>query len=101
MADTITNAIDFFDKINEEKEVTIKFIKKDKTVRIMKCTLDFETIPRSQHPKDLNMRKILNDMNVHKLLRVYDLEKRDWRSVPFDRVQWLETPDTMYNIIPK
>lgn len=89
--DVITSATAFFSKVKEEDRVTIKFVKKDGTERTMKCTLNFKHVPLSKRPKDVNVAKILTRLNKHGIINVYDLEKQDWRSVPFKQVQWLET----------
>ena len=90
--ETIKKAVDFLVKVRGEDEVWVKFIKKDGTTRIMNCTLDFKKIPDSQHPKDVDIIKIINLIKDHNIMHAYDLEKRDWRSVPIDRVEYLETP---------
>jgi len=87
----IRSALDFFTKIKENDKVTIKFVKKDGTERIMKCTLNFDYVPLSDKPKDVNMAKILKLISKNGIIHVYDLEKKGWRSVPFDKVEWLET----------
>jgi len=92
VADVITSAIEFLDKIKVEKMVIVKFIKKDGTDRTMHCTLDFSKIPKDKHPKGIDLPKILKLINNSHILKVYDLEKNDWRSVPFDRVDYLVTP---------
>lgn len=92
MADNvIQSAIDFLKKVKSEDFVTIRFQKKDGTMRVMKCTLKFDTIPDSDKPKSLDLPEILKliDKNI---LHVYDIEKKAWRSVLFDKVQWLDTP---------
>jgi hypothetical protein len=91
MADLINNAIDFLKKIRSEKQVTIRFIKKDNSVRMMKCTLQFDLIPKPKRPKKIDLPAILN-LIKQDILHVFDLEKKEWRSVPFDRVEYLETP---------
>jgi len=90
--DVIDNAVDFLEKIRKEDEVTIKFIKKNGDERVMKCTLNFDKIPSRHKPKDVSIANIMKNIRIHKLVNVYDLEKNDWRSVPFDRAEWLETP---------
>ncbi len=87
----IRSAMDFYTKIKEQDKVTIKFIKKDQTERIMKCTLNFNYVPVSDKPKDVNMAKILRLIVKNGIINVYDLEKKAWRSVPFNTVEWLET----------
>jgi hypothetical protein len=94
----IKNAIEFLERIRSEDEVTIKFRKKNNEERIMRCTLNFAKIPEEKHPKDVNLAKILKLLDQHKIVHVYDLDKRDWRSVPFDRAQWLETTEKKYSI---
>lgn len=97
----ISSAIEFWDKIYNAGEAKIKFTKKtDGTIRIMKCTLDFTKIPKNQHPKNVNMSKILTLMQKSGLIHVYDLEKKDWRSVPFNNVDWLEIDKKRYKIRP-
>lgn len=100
MADTITNAIDFLEKIKSEKVVTIKFIKQDGTIRIMRCTLDFTLIPDEKKPKTFDFVRILKEMKNSGILRIFDVEKEEWRSVKFQSVEWLETSTKIYNISP-
>ena len=113
----IDNAIEFWEIIRKEGIVTVMFEKKseinkaigarygefekksDCSTRIMKCTLDFTKIPKKDHPsKNINIPKILKLMQRSKIIHVYDLEKKGWRSVPFDKVEYLKTPDKMYKI---
>jgi hypothetical protein len=91
--DIIDDAIEFWTKIRSEDEVTLKFKKKDDTIRIMKCTLNFSRIPVADRPKDVNIPKILKLVKDHNIIHVFDLEKQEWRSVPFDRCEWLQTPE--------
>lgn len=98
--DIIRNAIDFWRKIYDEGVVTIKFVKKDGTIRIMKATLDFAHIPKNKQPKKVDMSKIVKLMQNSGIIHVYDLEKKDWRSVPFDRVDWMESKTQRYKIRP-
>jgi hypothetical protein len=98
--DIIRSAIEFWQKIYNEGVSKIKFVKKDGTIRIMKCTLDFEKIPSSKYPKNVDMTKILKRMQKNGIINVFDLEKNDWRSVPFNQVDWLETEKNRYKIRP-
>ena len=94
MADNvIDNAIEFLNKLRGGGIVTIKFQKQDGSIRVMRCTLDFDEIPIQDRPKDVNLPKILHLLNSKKIVHVYDVEKKGWRSVPFDRSEWIETPD--------
>jgi len=94
--DVIVSAVQFWKKVYDEKEVIIRFVKQDKSVRIMKCTLDFEKIPKKDHPKSVNIQRILQLIQKNKIMHVYDLNKHAWRSVPFDRVEWMDTKDRRY-----
>jgi len=92
MAETVTSAIEFLKLIKDEKEVLVKFEKKDGSTRLMKCTLDFTKIPKEKKPKGVDLTKILSKINKSKILSVFDIEKQDWRSVPFERLEFLQTP---------
>ena len=97
----ISSAVEFWEKVYEAGEAQVKFVKKDGTIRIMKCTLDFTKIPKDKRPKNVNMSKILTLMQKSGIIHVYDLEKKGWRSVPFKMVDWLLTDDNIrYKIRP-
>lgn len=95
-SDVIVSAVQFWKKVYEEKEVIIRFIKKDGSTRIMKCTLDFTKIPKKDRPKSVNIQQILKLIQTNKIMHVYDLNAKGWRSVPFDRVEWMDTKDRRY-----
>ncbi len=97
-ANVITSAVMFWKTVYDSDEVTIKFIKKDKTVRIMRATLNFKKIPKKDHPKSVNIQKILKLIQTSKIMHVYDLDKKGWRSVPFQTVEWMDTPVRRYKI---
>ena len=71
----IRSAVEFWEKLYEVGHAKVKFVKKDGTIRIMKCTLNFEKIPKKQYPKNVNMPKILKLMQKSGIIHVYDLEK--------------------------
>ncbi len=99
MANIIDKAVDFLEKIRNEDFVKLKFTKADGTERIMKCTLNFDKIPKSDQPKKIDLPKILKLINNSSVVHVYDLEKKGWRSVKFDRVEWLEDAENVrFNI---
>jgi hypothetical protein len=91
--DVLTNALDFWKKIYEAKEVQIRFLKKNGEIRYMRATLDFTKIPVEKRPKKVDMVSIIKMVREKGIIRVYDLEKKDWRSVPFQEVTWLKTSD--------
>lgn len=95
---TIDTATEFLDKIRDEEEVNIRFTKQDGTLRNMRCTLSFKKIPKSNHPKGFNLSKVLKLLNKNRILHVYDLDKQGWRSVPFDRTEYVETRNLRFKI---
>lgn len=95
----LDDIVAFWEKIRGEDEVLIKFTKKDGLVRLMNCTLNFDKIPKADKPKKVDVPKILKLMRKAKIVHVYDLDKRGWRSVPFEKTEWLQTPNrTRYSI---
>jgi hypothetical protein len=96
--DIITTAIEFIRAIKSEDVITIFFTKADGTNRIMKCTLNFNLIPDSKKPKTVDLDKILNLLQKSKILHVYDIDKKDWRSIPLDKTKKLETKTKAYRI---
>jgi len=95
-SDVIVSAITFWKKVYDEKQVIIKFTKQDGSNRIMRCTLDFKQVPKRDHPKSVNIENILRLIQKNKIMHVYDLDKKAWRSVPFDRVDYMDTKDRRY-----
>lgn len=97
----ITSAMEFWHRLNLEKEVVIKFTKKDGTIRIMRCTLDFNKVPKEDRPKNVNINNILNLLQNAGIIHVYDLDKKGWRSVPFQKVEYIRTRgNVQYKIQP-
>lgn len=98
--DVIETGIDFWNKMYEAKELTIKFRKKDGTTRIMRATLDFTKIPKEDYPqRNINIPKIIKNLQKNKIIRVYDLEKMGWRSIPIDRVEYVKIGSKQYKVI--
>ena len=67
---------------------TVTFVKSDGTVRDMRCTLNWNSIPLDQQPKTVDLtesrqRKAPSEES----LRVFDLDINEWRSFRFDRLQ--------------
>jgi len=79
----INDITSFWEQIKENEESIIKFEKKDGTIRNMRCTLDFDKIPKEKIPKGTGSTS-------PGIIKVYDLEKRGWRSVTFERVLWIK-----------
>jgi len=79
----------------QKSPITVTFTKADGTVRDMKCTLDWAFIPTDKQPKSpdttpvdgiVKESKQRKEPDVH-ALRVFDIEKLEWRSFRFDRLQ--------------
>jgi hypothetical protein len=87
----ITSAMQLWHKLTTEKEVHIKFTKKDGNIRVMRCTLDFTKIPEGDKPKKVDIQKVLKMIQNTGVMHVYDLDKKGWRSVPFMKVEYLKT----------
>ena len=92
--DIISDVVEFWKKLKSNKESLVKFVKKDGTTRLMRCTLNFKYIPKEAKPKSIDVPKILNMARKSKVIRVYDIESHGWRSIPFDKSEWLEDTDT-------
>lgn len=88
--DEINDVVELIKKIRDDKRVKIKFTKKDGTSRVMTCTLDFKSIPKEHRPKGIDIVKIIKLVQNQGILHAYDLEKQDWRSITFSRVEWVE-----------
>lgn len=72
--------------ILQTEAVSLKFKKKDGTLRVMSCTLN---------PKDVveYERKTERTRSVNEeVLSVFDLEKQEWRSVRLDSIQEIGFP---------
>ena len=92
-SDDVNKAIirDWVKSLLHVTEVTVEFLKADGTVREMRCTLNPDKLP-PQVPvagpvdgivKESKQRKAPD----HESIRVFDLEKNEWRSFRFDRLQ--------------
>lgn len=92
MPNFIDNARDFLKKILDEGEVRIQFIKKSGESREMRCTLDFKKIPKEKRPSRLDLPRILKEIQSGHL-RVFDLDKMEWRTVSYNTVEYLKTVD--------
>lgn len=71
-------------KLLKEKVVTIKFKKKDDTIRRMVCTLSEEYLPEVEKPIEAQEKKKKKENS--NTIPVWDLEKLGWRSFRVDSV---------------
>jgi hypothetical protein len=98
-ADDANKAIirDWVRSLLQKSPVTVTFIKADGTTREMQCTLDYDRIPpvpvgtifksSVTNPDGLTeSRKPRKEPDPHSI-RVFDLDKNEWRSFRFDRLQ--------------
>ena len=65
--------------------VTVTFTKKDGTERVMKCTLEEAVLPKVELKEDAKPRKESTTS-----MRVFDLEKQEWRSFTIKSVKRVE-----------
>ena len=69
-----------------EQGIRIVFTKKDGTERSMLCTLSEAKIPQDKQPKT----ETTTSQASGSALRVFDLEKSEWRSFRWDSVTSME-----------
>ena len=95
-ADDANKAImrDWIKSLLQKSTITVTFTKADGTDREMQCTLDMARIPPDKLPKgDVPVEDLLKENKKPRKepdphsLRVFDLEKNEWRSFRFDRLQ--------------
>jgi len=70
-----------------ETEGTITFTKADGTERVMKCTLEADKLPPVVIKEDAKPRK---QSDSTKALRVFDIEKQEWRSFTIKNIKRIE-----------
>jgi hypothetical protein len=82
---------DWVRSLLQKDEITVTFVKADGTDREMRCTLNPEKLPPppvATGPVDgiVKESKERKKPDEHSL-RVYDLDKSEWRSFRFDRLK--------------
>jgi hypothetical protein len=82
---------DWVRSLLQKSAITVSFIKADGTVRDMNCTLNWTLIPDDKQPQDVQVEKLLETKKRKQpdehSLRVFDLDKQEWRSFRFDRLK--------------
>jgi hypothetical protein len=78
---------DWLKSILPTTEATITFTKVDGTERVMKCTLEESKLPPVVIKEDAKPRK---QSDSTKALRVFDLEKGEWRSFTIKNIKRIE-----------
>jgi hypothetical protein len=79
---------DWIKSLLQQGAITVTFTKADGTDREMLCTLNPEQLPVVSAPVDgiVKETKERKKPDEHSL-RVFDLEKNEWRSFRFDRLK--------------
>jgi hypothetical protein len=83
---------DWIKSLLQKDTVTITFVKADGSLRDMQCTLNWDAIPMDKHPGQPSIDGLVREGKERKQpdehsLRVFDVEKQEWRSFRFDRLQ--------------
>ena len=94
-ADDVNKTIirDWLRSLLQATKVNVEFVKADGTVRAMSCTLNWEYIPEDKQPKAAgSVDGIVKESKQRKepdphTLKVFDLDKGEWRSFKLERVQ--------------
>jgi hypothetical protein len=73
--------------------VVVEYIKKDKTSRIMKSTLDFNKIPKDQHPKGTGKQDSDPDF-----VNVWSVDDNGWRKFRFSAIKSVIANNQIYSI---
>jgi hypothetical protein len=68
-------------------EVTVTFTKVDGTERVMRCTLETNKLPPVVIKEDAKPRK---QSDTTKALRVFDVEKQEWRSFTIKNIKRIQ-----------
>lgn len=68
-------------------EAKVTFTKVDGTERVMKCTLEASKLPVVELKEDAKPRK---QSDSTKALRVFDLDKNEWRSFTIKNIKRIE-----------
>jgi hypothetical protein len=74
--------------LHGNEEVTVKFTKKDGSDRTMLCTLNEQKIPFDKLPKLKETSEETSTVaSIVDAVRVFDVEKQEWRSFRFDSIK--------------
>lgn len=68
-------------------EMKVTFTKVDGSERVMKCTLEADKLPKVELKEGTKPRK---ETTSTKALRVFDLEKQEWRSFTIKNIKRIE-----------
>ena len=65
--------------------VTITFLKKDGTERVMQCTTNYDLVPKVEVRENLEPKK--EKKSNDEVMPVYDMEAKGWRSFRWDSIK--------------
>ena len=99
MPENTINRDQFLTKLKTFDSVEVKFRKKDGSIRKMQCTLNFEKIPKEYHPKSDGEGGVEKRNKYPNQITVFDLVKKGWRIVTFDKLEWVNDGIRRYNNI--
>ena len=73
-------------------EITVTFVKSDGSLREMRCTLNFDLIPKEAQPGvdltiDHTKRAKTRSINADETQSVFDLDINQWRSFKYERIK--------------
>lgn len=77
---------DWVKSLLQKGPVMVTFVKADGTEREMKCTLSYDFLPVTPASTTLAESKPRKQPDEHSL-RVFDLDKNEWRSFRFERLR--------------
>lgn len=87
---------DWLRELLHKDQVTITFVKADGASRTMRCTLNWDHIPKEKHPKGLRESRASDQ--EPSTLAVFDLDQSEWRSFKYERVRQISAT---LNLEPK
>ncbi|AZV01339.1 tail fiber protein [Shigella phage vB_SdyM_006] len=65
----------------------IVFTKKDGSIRVIRCTLDYDIIPEEHHPKQDSSKPLTEkETKTPSYIRVFDTEINAWRSITTESI---------------
>ena len=83
-------SIDELKKILEtNRQVELKFTKKDGTLRYMVCTRNPNALPEREPKAVTEFQKVKDQLEILKQIRVYDIEYKGWRTINYDTIEWV------------
>ena len=79
----LDNSKDIFRALKKHAEVDITYTKLDGSERKIRATTNMKKIPEKDRPKGVDLGRIITRAENGQVI-VYDLDKKDWRTVNTD-----------------